>query len=376
MPPRFTFWTIIIDGQPTAFRAAEREELLPTLNQLKTKNPGAELKWFARGRVWESPEESRGVRSEGETAAPDAVLKERRARDWRPGGEHKDPREKFKKETFQARKRRDKKAANLARETAGVPPMDHGDQPQGGDDAARGHHDMAGAGSDAAQPFRPADDPASGSLGRDEVRGPGDGDADMTRNGRDEARGPAGDRPQGGGFGPRKPYGDRPQGGGSGYGGGRGPTDRPQGGGFGPRKPYGDRPQGGGSGYGGGRGPADRPQGGGFDRPRGPGGGGFDRPRGPGGRGPLGGPRTDQPGDEHERPSPPSAPSEPRHAPREDREPAPHHNPPPSPRPSPDVPAQNRPPTLPDSPERATPPAEPGTPAPSHKTKKPQLRPR
>src|SRR5665647_307980 len=304
MPPRFTFWTIIIDGQPTAFRAAEREELLPTLNQLKTKNPGAELKWFARGRVWESPEESRGARSEGETAARDAVLKERRARDWRPGGEHKDPREKFKKETFQARKRRDKKAENLAREAAGGPPMDQGDRPQGGDDAARGHNDMAGAGADAPQPFRPADDPASGPLGRDEVRGPGDGGADMPPSGRDEARSPAGDRPQGGGSGygggrgpsdrpqgggcgPRKPYGDRPQGGGSGYGGGRGPSDHPQGGGSGPRKPYGDRPQGGGSGYGGGRGPSDRPQGGGLgprkpygDRPQG-GGSGYGGGRGP-----------------------------------------------------------------------------------------------
>src|SRR5450759_1963207 len=342
MPPRFTFWTIIIDGQPTAFRAAEREELLPTLNQLKTKNPGAELKWFARGRVWESPEESRGARSEGETAVRDAVLKERRARDWRPGGEHKDPREKFKKETFQARKRRDKKAANLARETAGDPQMDYGDRPQGGDDAARGRNDMPGAGADAPQPFRPATDPAGGPVGRDEVRGPGDGGADMPPGGRDEARGPAGgggdeavgqrpashpgggggdfgprkpygdrpqgggsgggggpdDRPQSGGFGPRKPYGDRPQGGGSGYGGGRAPADRPQGGGSGPRKPYGDRPQGGGSGYGGGRAPADRPQGGGFgprkpygDRPQG-GGSGYgggraptDRPQG-GGFGP------------------------------------------------------------------------------------------
>ena len=58
MPPRFTFWTIIIDGQPTAFRAAEREELQPTLKQLQAKNPTAVLKWFARGRVWESPEDA------------------------------------------------------------------------------------------------------------------------------------------------------------------------------------------------------------------------------------------------------------------------------------------------------------------------------
>jgi len=115
MPPRFTFWTIILDGQPTAFRAADREELLPTLKQLQAKNPGAVLKWFARGRVWESPEEARRARSEEESAARGAAAPERRGHTWRPGGEHRDPRDRFKKETFQARKRRDKKAADLAR---------------------------------------------------------------------------------------------------------------------------------------------------------------------------------------------------------------------------------------------------------------------
>jgi tetratricopeptide (TPR) repeat protein len=58
MPPRYTYWTIILDGQPTAFRAADRETLLPTLKQLQSKNPGASLKWFARGKVWDSPEEA------------------------------------------------------------------------------------------------------------------------------------------------------------------------------------------------------------------------------------------------------------------------------------------------------------------------------
>ncbi len=29
MPPRFVFWTLLIDGKPTAFRARDREELLP-----------------------------------------------------------------------------------------------------------------------------------------------------------------------------------------------------------------------------------------------------------------------------------------------------------------------------------------------------------
>ena len=59
MPPRYTYWTIIVDGMPTAFRAAEREELLPTFERIRQKNPGAELKWFANGRLWGSPEEAR-----------------------------------------------------------------------------------------------------------------------------------------------------------------------------------------------------------------------------------------------------------------------------------------------------------------------------
>ena len=34
MPPRHTYWTIILDGKPTAFRAHTEEELQPTLKQL------------------------------------------------------------------------------------------------------------------------------------------------------------------------------------------------------------------------------------------------------------------------------------------------------------------------------------------------------
>src|SRR3954471_17518506 len=59
MPPRFAYWTIIAGGLPTAFRAAERDELLPTFTRLKEKQPDAEMKWFARGKLWASPEEAR-----------------------------------------------------------------------------------------------------------------------------------------------------------------------------------------------------------------------------------------------------------------------------------------------------------------------------
>jgi hypothetical protein len=91
MPPRFAFWTILLDGQPTAFRARQQEELLPTLTQLRRTNPGAVMKWFARGRLWESPEEALDAR-----ALPPAQ-RERRSPEWRPGGKHQDPRARFSK---------------------------------------------------------------------------------------------------------------------------------------------------------------------------------------------------------------------------------------------------------------------------------------
>src|SRR6186997_3459786 len=128
MPPRYSYWTIIAGGLPTAFRAAEREELLPTFTRLKQKQPDAEMKWFARGKLWESPEDARqqldrrrvtanrstrdrndpgdrahgGDRGErggsGERDRPGSDTRpsesrsdrpsERRGKDWRPGGEH------------------------------------------------------------------------------------------------------------------------------------------------------------------------------------------------------------------------------------------------------------------------------------------------
>jgi hypothetical protein len=163
MPPRFTYWTIILDGQPTAFRAAEREQLLPTLKQLQTKNPDAVLKWFAHGRVWESPEELWQLKAKAREAARDAAVKERRGREWRPGGEHKDPRERFKKETFQARKRRDKKAANLG--GVGRPPSRERFGPSAGSGPSRATPRDGGTSSPArdaargvpsAAPSRPA----------------------------------------------------------------------------------------------------------------------------------------------------------------------------------------------------------------------------
>ena len=81
MPPRYAYWTILIDQKPTAFRAKEKEELLPTFVQLQRKNPDVVMKWFARGQLWESPAEALAAQR-----APKAPV-EKRGRDWRPGGE-------------------------------------------------------------------------------------------------------------------------------------------------------------------------------------------------------------------------------------------------------------------------------------------------
>jgi hypothetical protein len=266
MPPRFAYWTIILDGAPTSFRTKERDEILPLFNQLKAKNPAALLKWFSGGRLWDSPEQAKEVRdvekvrrfreervqetkeqreleeremgafrekhgrpadgSDQQVPAPsdlsnkpsapradedrprgDYPRPDRRGKDWRPGGEHRDPRDKYKLAPGESRKRW--KDRNLGPRG----PKPFGPKP-GGD-----------------RPFsnRPGD-------GRSEV-----------------------DRPFN-----RKPYGDRPRG------------DRPFGGKPGGDRPYGDRPRGPKPFTGK---PGDRPFG---DRPRGPrpfGG----KPKGPGG---------------------------------------------------------------------------------------------
>ena len=111
MPPRYAYWTILIDNKPTAFRAREKEELLPTFYQLGRTNKDVVMKWFARGRLWESREQERDSwqrRKARVAVSPDRRAmktdwvprdqeKEKRGRDWRPGGQHKDPRDRFKK---------------------------------------------------------------------------------------------------------------------------------------------------------------------------------------------------------------------------------------------------------------------------------------
>src|SRR5438552_16139158 len=104
MPPRFAYWTILIDGQPTAFRARDQQELLPTLNQLKRTNKDVLLRWFARGRLWESQQQDWDARRQRKKP-----VESRRGPAWRPGGQHKDPRARFAKKSAAARRDENRK---------------------------------------------------------------------------------------------------------------------------------------------------------------------------------------------------------------------------------------------------------------------------
>jgi hypothetical protein len=85
-----SFWIIVSGNTPTSFRARHSEDLLPTLRQLQRTQPDTVLKWFERGRLWDSPEAAReDLRARRRTASG-------RNREWRPGGDHKDPRARFK----------------------------------------------------------------------------------------------------------------------------------------------------------------------------------------------------------------------------------------------------------------------------------------
>lgn len=87
---RVRFWTILIGDEPTSFRATTPDALVPTLKQLQRVHPNAAMRWFEAGRLWSSPDDARRALREVRGAP--------RTRDgeWRPGGEHRDPRARYK----------------------------------------------------------------------------------------------------------------------------------------------------------------------------------------------------------------------------------------------------------------------------------------
>jgi hypothetical protein len=119
MGQRHAYWVIVTGTTATAFRARYREDLLPTLTQLQRKTPDAVLQWFDRGKLWPSPEAAReALKAERQRSRP-------RDREWRPGGNHKDPRARFKLSRDQKRARFKKRAAWSRQKPA------EGDRPDG-----------------------------------------------------------------------------------------------------------------------------------------------------------------------------------------------------------------------------------------------------
>jgi hypothetical protein len=152
MPPRFAYWTILIDNTPTAFRAHDAQELLPTAAQLKRTNQNVVLKWFSGGQLWDSPEAAQEARRKPK-------VMEKRGADWRPGGQHRDPRARFDKKKKPTFDRRDRPPSAHSLKGAGENDRDRGSQPFRADGQQRGRKPFksfkpAGAGS-ARKPWGP-----------------------------------------------------------------------------------------------------------------------------------------------------------------------------------------------------------------------------
>src|SRR6185503_2459426 len=84
-------------------------------------------KWFAKGKLWNSPDEARLA------AIAKARAYRERGRDWRPGGTHEDPPAKFqvprdeKRRRFAAKLRRDQRPPSPEGERAERPRQAFGD---------------------------------------------------------------------------------------------------------------------------------------------------------------------------------------------------------------------------------------------------------
>ena len=231
---RFKYWTILLGTEPTAFRAPFQEELVPMLKQLLRTNDDAVIKWFERGKIWDSPEAAESARAE------EAGVSKSRGKSWRPGGDHKDPREKYKVP-------RDVRRARMAqREGWGRPEGTEGERPRaprkpfGG--PPRGDRPFGAKPAGERKPWtdKPAGErkPWSGKPAGERKPFNRDRDAGGERKSFGDRK-PAGDRKPWGDkpAGERKPFGARkPAGAGKPWG------DKPRGakpGGFGARKPGG-----------------------------------------------------------------------------------------------------------------------------------------
>jgi hypothetical protein len=143
MAKRFTCWVIVTGSQRRRFRARNPEDLIPTLKQLQRTQPDSVMKWFERGKLWNSPEDAMAdLRAERDQKPPS------RGEGWRPGGEHKDPRAQYqltrdqKRARFKQRQRWDGPGGFRPRQ----------DEPGGGKFGDR-PPDKPAAGSSPARPW-------------------------------------------------------------------------------------------------------------------------------------------------------------------------------------------------------------------------------
>lgn len=120
-----SFWMIIDGTVPTSFRGREREDLLPTLNQLLRTQPNVAIVWFERGRTWNSRLEAREA-LERQRDAP-----RERKQNWRPGGAHVDPRDKYKVSRDEKRARFKKRAVFDRQSSEGSGPPSESTPPRG-----------------------------------------------------------------------------------------------------------------------------------------------------------------------------------------------------------------------------------------------------
>ena len=194
MPLRYAFWIIVAGTTPTSFKARRAEELMPTLRQLQRTQPDTVLRWFERGRLWESPEAARDDQLARKKTAHE------RKRDWRPGGDHVDPRARFKVPRDIKRARFKERAH---RDRFDGPPADsrpdQGPKPSVPPESRRGPGNPLGGWTPSARPG--GDRPFSN-------RPPGD----RPRGDRPFSNRPPGDRPRGDRPFSNRPPGDRPRG--------------------------------------------------------------------------------------------------------------------------------------------------------------------
>jgi len=90
MPPRYAYWTILVDEQPTAFRAAMQDDLMPTFKRLQQKHPSAKMMWFQNGKLWNSRLDAQeAMHARGEMGRRGDVRQRKQERpgtklDWKP----------------------------------------------------------------------------------------------------------------------------------------------------------------------------------------------------------------------------------------------------------------------------------------------------